>query len=173
MRKSNVLCKSLSTVESLGSVNVIASDKTGTLTENVMTAVNLAFGAENRYSVEEALELLHQDAHGNQCVKALAAIAGLCNDAEFEAKDGAGSSGPRKINGDATGMFHLHMTLSEIPWLSLHSTDVGLLRFSDNISPVANARLEWKEVGKVAFNSSERILCTLSSLSLCSHISWE
>lgn len=104
MRKSNILCKSLSTVESLGSVDVIASDKTGTLTLNIMTAVNVAFGAENRYSVEEALELVRKDVNGAECVKALAAIAAVCNDAEFESSKG---DEPRKINGDATGVFFI------------------------------------------------------------------
>ena len=105
MRKSNILCKSLSTVESLGSVNVIASDKTGTLTQNVMTAVNVALGAGERYAVEEAMELVAKDVHGAQCVLALAAVAAVCNDAEFEGKDGGGdgSVGARKVNGDATG----------------------------------------------------------------------
>ncbi|KIM77897.1 hypothetical protein PILCRDRAFT_11576 [Piloderma croceum F 1598] len=138
MRKSNILCKSLSTVESLGSVDVIASDKTGTLTLNVMTAVNVAFGVENRYSVDEALELVRKDVNGAECVKALAAIAAVCNDAEFESSKG---DEPRKINGDAT--------------------DVGILGFSEKVSPVSDTRSHWRECGKVAFNSKNKFAIKL------------
>ena len=42
MAKNQVLVKNLTTVETLSCVNVIASDKTGTLTQNKMYATNAA-----------------------------------------------------------------------------------------------------------------------------------
>lgn len=102
MRKSNILCKSLSTVESLGAVSVIASDKTGTLTQNRMSVVNMACGSQ-QFSVEEALEIIAKDATSSGSIKTLAAVAGLCNDASFEPTEETKTSEFRKVNGDATG----------------------------------------------------------------------
>lgn len=141
MRKSNILCKSLSTVESLGAVSVIASDKTGTLTQNKMSAVNVAFGGDKELSVKEATEVVSSGGSGAACIKALAAVAGICNDAQFDTSSGDEPNEETKVNGDAT--------------------DTGLLKFSNSICSVSELRSQWKEAGKVAFNSKNKFAIKL------------
>ena len=48
MAKRNVITKKLSSIEILGSTNVILTDKTGTLTENKIFVETFAFPEENR-----------------------------------------------------------------------------------------------------------------------------
>jgi len=51
MAQRKALVKSLPAVETLGATSVIASDKTGTLTENQMMASELVLGDETHYEV--------------------------------------------------------------------------------------------------------------------------
>lgn len=57
MKKTNILCKSLSTLEALGSINILCTDKTGTLTENRMTVINAAIFTQTQ-TVEQIRETL-------------------------------------------------------------------------------------------------------------------
>ncbi|KAF9487492.1 P-type ATPase-like protein [Pleurotus eryngii] len=145
MRKANVLCKSLSTVESLGAVNVIASDKTGTLTQNKMS-VSDAVSAQARYSSGDVYDIIRQRKPDMHALSALVTIAALCNDARFDAGCTAGKILPedRKVNGDAT--------------------DAGLLKFADDLSPVDETMDLWKEVAKVTFDSKNKFAIKLFRL---------
>lgn len=79
MKQNKILCKSLSVVESLGSINVLCFDKTGTITKNNMNVTNISksikevnidgFGKDNDYFSITTNHLL--------------TISSLCNDASL------------------------------------------------------------------------------------------
>jgi sodium/potassium-transporting ATPase subunit alpha len=80
MAKSRVLVKNLSTIETLGCVNVIASDKTGTLTQNRMFVASAAVGVE----VINLLDHAESTKEHSVAFQQLVCISGLCNNARFE-----------------------------------------------------------------------------------------
>lgn len=83
MAGKNAIVKRLPSVESLGSVNVLCADKTGTLTRNQMSITKLFTVSEGAVEVEEAEDL--QSIIGKSSIARLCQIGSLCNNAH--AKD--------------------------------------------------------------------------------------
>lgn len=153
MADANVLVKSNLIVETLGSVSVIASDKTGTLTQNRMTVRNVIFAdgyttVASHTKQRTAANILDDAKEHKEVVMKenykpyyleLLKLAGLCNHATFDERESVILQ--RRTNGDAS--------------------ENALMKFCHSNGNVDKLREDHPEVACLPFNSTNKIMITI------------
>ncbi|KAJ6445169.1 Na/K ATPase alpha 1 subunit [Purpureocillium lavendulum] len=139
MKAVNILPKGLSTVETLGCVNVICSDKTGTLTQNEMH-VNSASFIDLPVPVAEFQHNLETDTP-EACILRLFQAALLCNDATFD---------PATI--------HLPVPSRQVQG---NATDAAVLRFASMTKRSETQATKLPRVAQIPFNSKNKWMLTV------------
>lgn len=140
MKAVNILPKGLSTVETLGCVNVICSDKTGTLTQGRMFVSSVAF-ADYQYASPDDFHRTSETAFSNDASRELYRCAVLCNDAFFEPASLGLPANEREIQGS--------------------STDAAVLRFAASGFSGDNLKEKSTRVFQIPFNSKNKWMLAL------------
>ncbi|MCB9161522.1 MAG: cation-translocating P-type ATPase [Caldilineaceae bacterium] len=148
--KRHALMRRLPAVETLGSVTVICSDKTGTLTENRMTVtlLDVAGNTEEMETLQERKGRLRGARLINDASPTLAALSvliragALCNDAVLE-RDNEGNT---RAIGDPTEAA-LVLAAEQLGW------------------EIKDLRAEWPRVGEVPFTSERKRMTTIHHMS--------
>ncbi|KAJ5247284.1 hypothetical protein N7468_002267 [Penicillium chermesinum] len=137
MKATNILPKGLATVETLGCVNVICSDKTGTLTQNRMFVKSLGM-VDGEFSVDDLRS--HMDE--SEALRNMLRASVLCNDANFDSETLNLPIHERVVNGNAT--------------------DAAVLRLADSAGVASPASLApYERVHQIPFNSKNKWMLTM------------
>lgn len=142
MKKNNILPKALTTVETLGCVTVICSDKTGTLTQNKMFVTSVGF-ADYECSADECHDTLINSPtlDSAKAYKQLHLASYLCNNATFDSTTLDHPIEERLVNGDAT--------------------DAAILRFAAKLGTAEKELSNFTRVFEIPFNSKNKWMLTM------------
>lgn len=142
MKQNNILPKALTTVETLGCVTVICSDKTGTLTQNKMFVTTVGF-EDSECTPEECRDKMAQDPTSPTAAayKQLHLASLFCNNSTFDASTLDLPIADRLVNGDAT--------------------DAAILRLSAELGNTNEVSKEFVRTFEIPFNSKNKWMLTM------------
>ena len=133
MAHNRVLVKNLTTVETLSCVTVIASDKTGTLTQNKMYVTNASAGLNVLTTVTTRRASVRNEP---KSILQLLSISILCNEAKFSELDREKPVNERTTSGGAT--------------------DGAILKYAANAIEIDDVQKEFSQIAQVPFNSRNK-----------------
>ncbi len=137
LTKKNVLIKRLASVETLGGINVIFTDKTGTLTENKIDVNKLVFFDEDITIDKSSSESITAIKKNNHAFQKLLLISTLCNNAVSKHDD------------------------NNIKYLG-DPIEIALLQFvNTNKTNSANVNASYPRIAEEPFNSVSKLMATL------------
>ncbi|KIK92632.1 hypothetical protein PAXRUDRAFT_829776 [Paxillus rubicundulus Ve08.2h10] len=157
MAKRHVLVKNLATIETLGCMSVLCSDKTGTLTAGRMMVENIAF-YDNHLSVRNINEMISKAAEPTMfaALKALHQITRLCNAAKFDTATTNNPVEERTVKGDPTDTALLRFSESlSIPSLNINAASI-LQSWTKNFEIPFNSRNKWALTVITEANDAEK-----------------
>lgn len=141
MAKEHAIVRKLQAVEGLGSVSIICSDKTGTLTQNKMTVED--YYVDGKRIKAEDIDIVNEE---NQRFLMLSSV--LCNDASVYTKDsdeGTDDGGENKEIGDPT--------------------ETALIFLADKLGAEwAKMRITHERVGEIPFDSDRKLMTTVNKM---------
>ncbi|POM62354.1 Sodium/potassium-transporting ATPase subunit alpha [Phytophthora palmivora] len=169
MAHKSVLVKNLEGVETLGSTSCICSDKTGTLTQNVMTVAHVVY--DNKiFDAECSITPIGNYELNAPSFQALQRCATLCNNAVFDedskyekvvGPDGLAARGKRKPFKETVPMGN-GSTMEKVAWDTIgDASESAMIKFCHDKKDIIEFREENVKIKEVPFNSKNKYQLSL------------
>lgn len=155
MAKKNMLVKNLQGVETLGSTTCICSDKTGTLTQNIMTVANVVYDNQT-FDAECSITPVGNYDLQSDTFKRLQRCATLCNNAVFD-EESKYAKQENALSGQRGAPIPMKGENGKVLWDTIgDASESSMIKFCQEKKDVVEYRQENQKVKEIPFNSKNK-----------------